>query len=142
MNSTKILLLIQYDMMTAYHHWSACSELFMLVGAQHLVVFFFLVPLTPICSDLASPFVPDLVCCTSCNNILFTSSASFSRSSLYSTFDVTAKIGSIQCNVLTNLIIFSYQTAVYIHIYIYIFFLRKRLIEIKILANHYDSWLI
>ena len=45
---------------------------------------------------------------------------------------------SSQHTVLTNLIVFSYQTAV--NIYKKIF--KKMLIQIKILAHHYHSWLI
>ena len=80
-----------------------------------LNVFFFLVSLTPLCNDLASLYARVLVCHTSCNGNLLTSSVNFSRPSLNPTFDVIAKMDSSQHTALTNLIIFSYQTVASIY---------------------------
>ena len=81
-------------------------------SSGRLNIFFFLLPLTPLCNNLTSPSVPVLVCLTSYNDILFTSSVSFSRYSVYSIFDDSLKMENSQRTILPSLIIFSFQTAV------------------------------
>ena len=113
-----------YNEPSKNHPLSFCVHLF----ALYLCTFSIFYPLF----KLHSFYVGPIPCCAFL--ILYLFHVAFIR-----VVFVIAKMDSSQHTVLTNLIIFSYQTTVNIYIRKYE---RKMFIQIKILANHYHSWLI